>query len=97
MPLEPGDPDAALLLSAEGELDLARAARRLAVLHGLPPREAQLAAAMAAGQSIAEAGAAMGLTLETARNYSKRIYARLGVSGQPALCAKVWRGVAMLP
>ncbi len=54
-------------------------------LFSLPPREAELAIALADGHSIAEAAQAMGLTLETARNYSKRLYAQLGVRGQTEL------------
>ncbi|HKX79670.1 MAG TPA: helix-turn-helix transcriptional regulator [Novosphingobium sp.] len=61
--------------SAEGAL-------RFATLFGLAPREAELAVALAQGHSIADAGHQLGLTLETARNYSKRIYSKLGVRGQ---------------
>ena len=60
-------------------------AGRIAALFALPPREAQLAALIADGGSIADGAAALGITLETARNYSKRIFARLGVHGQTEL------------
>ncbi len=60
-------------------------APRLAELYSLPRREAELAVALSDGQSIAEAAEAMGLTLETARNYSKKLYSRLGVRGQAEL------------
>lgn len=68
----------------------------LGALHGLPPREAELALSLAQGRSIAEAAQAMGLTLETARNYSKRIYAKLGVSGHPQLVHKLHEGAALM-
>lgn len=61
----------------------------LAQLYDLPAREAELAIALADGLSIAEAAARMGLTLETARNYSKRLYAKLDVSGQAQLVRRV--------
>ena len=67
-------------------------AGHLAMLHGLPRREAELAVALSDGQSIAEAAQAMGLTLETARNYSKRLYAQLGVRGQTGLVRLVSSG-----
>jgi DNA-binding CsgD family transcriptional regulator len=73
-----------------------RRADRFARLHDLPPREAQLAVALADGQSLAEAGMAMGLTIETTRNYSKRLYARLGVRGQAELVRMVLESAAAL-
>jgi DNA-binding CsgD family transcriptional regulator len=69
---------------------------RLAALFDLPPREAQLAIALNEGRSIAEAAETMGLTLETARNYSKRLYAKLGVRGQPELVRLVCDSVAVM-
>ncbi|MFD2136325.1 helix-turn-helix transcriptional regulator [Novosphingobium resinovorum] len=60
------------------------------------PREAQLAIALNEGQSIAEAAENMGLTLETARNYSKRLYAKLGVRGQAELVRLVSDSVAVM-
>ncbi|MBN8850172.1 MULTISPECIES: LuxR family transcriptional regulator [unclassified Sphingomonas] len=65
-------------------------------LHGLTRGEARLAAAIADGASIAEAAAATGLTIETARNYSKRIYAKTGVRGQGELVRLLCTGVAAL-
>ncbi len=69
---------------------------RLARLFDLPPREAELAIALADGLSIAEAAEAMGLTIETARNYSKRLYAKLGVRGQAELVRLVYESSAVL-
>lgn len=74
----------------------AESVERLARLFDLPPREAALAIALNEGQSIAEAAASMGLTLETARNYSKRLYAKLGVRGQPELVRLVCDSVAVM-
>lgn len=71
-------------------------AQRLARLFDLPPREAELAIALNEGLSIAEAAERMGLTLETARNYSKRLYAKLGVRGQPELVRLVCDSVAVM-
>jgi DNA-binding CsgD family transcriptional regulator len=71
-------------------------AERLAQLFGLPPREAELAIALNEGLSIAEAASRMGLTLETARNYSKRLYAKLGVRGLPELVRLVCDSVAVM-
>jgi DNA-binding CsgD family transcriptional regulator len=65
----------------------------LASLFGLTRSEASLATRIAGGESLAEAADAMQLTIETARNYSKRIYAKTGVRGQAELVRLVLEGV----
>lgn len=74
----------------------AASVERLARLFDLPAREAELAIALNEGLSIAEAAERMGLTLETARNYSKRVYAKLGVRGQAELVRLVCDSVAVM-
>lgn len=74
----------------------AESVERLARLFDLPLREAELAVALNEGLSIAEAAGRMGLTLETARNYSKRLYAKLGVRGQAELVRLVSDSVAVM-
>lgn len=69
---------------------------QLVDLFALTPSEARLAWAMAQGQSIADAAAAQGLTVETARNYSKKIYAKTGASGQVDLVRHILTGVLAL-
>lgn len=71
-------------------------AEALARLHEIPRREAELALLVSEGRTIAEAAGEMGLTVETARNYSKQLYARLGVRGQAELTTLVCTGGAML-
>lgn len=68
----------------------------LSRLYGLPRREAQLAIQLADGLSLAEAASVMGLTIETTRNYSKRLFATLGVRGQPGLVRAVHESCAVL-
>lgn len=68
----------------------------LAQLSGLSRREAELALRLSAGRSLAEVAQDMGLTLETARNYSKRIYAQLNLRGQGELVAYVLESGARL-
>lgn len=58
---------------------------QLADLFGLLPSEARLAWELAQGTSIADSAKTLGLTLETARNYSKKIYAKTGARGQAEL------------
>lgn len=65
-------------------------------LFDLPPREAELAIALCDGLSIASAAEAMGLTIETARNYSKRVYAKLDVAGQAQLVRLIHQSSAIL-
>lgn len=72
------------------------AARVLAAQYGLSANEAALAEALARGETIVEAGAHLRLTSETARNYSKRIYAKTGARGQADLVRMVLTGLAPL-
>jgi DNA-binding CsgD family transcriptional regulator len=77
--------------------EAARAAiRTLAARHGLSANEAALAHALSQGERLAEAGARLNLTVETARNYSKRIYAKTGARGQADLVRIVLTGLAPL-
>ena len=63
---------------------------------GLSGGEAALAVGLSRGLSLVEAGAAVNLTPETARNYSKRIYAKTGAAGQADLVRMVLTGLAPL-
>jgi len=58
---------------------------QLVSLFGLLPSEARLAWQLAQGTPIIEAAAMVGITEETARSYSKKIYAKTGARGQPEL------------
>ena len=69
---------------------------QLVDLFGLLPSEARLAWLLAQATSIAEAAAALGLTIETARNYSKKIYAKTGARGQADLVRIVMTSVLAL-
>lgn len=82
------------LISAKDGGDPAGRAAILATLHGLAPSEARFAATIAAGASLTTAAAALGLTIETARNYSKRVYAKTRTSGQVDLVRMVSDSVA---
>ena len=59
----------------------------------LIPSEARLALALSRGMSIAEAARELGLTVESARTYSKRIYAKTGARGQADLVRFIHRSV----
>lgn len=63
---------------------------------GLSNREAALAEAISRGASIIDAGKALKLTRETARNYSKRIYAKTGTNGQADLVRLMLSGLVVL-
>jgi DNA-binding CsgD family transcriptional regulator len=80
----------------EGGMAARDPVRALVELHGLSEREAQLAWALCEGDSIADAAGTLGLTIETARNYSKRIYAKVGARGQADLVRILLTGVAAL-
>jgi hypothetical protein len=69
---------------------------QLVDLFALTPSEARLAWAMAQGLSIADCAAELGLTVETARNYSKKIYAKTGARGQSDLVRHILTSVLAL-
>lgn len=58
---------------------------QIAELFGLLPSEARLAFALSRGMTITEAAAHLGLSEQTARSYSKAIYAKMGARGQSDL------------
>lgn len=58
---------------------------QLVDLFGLLPSEARLAWMLGQAKSIAEGAEALGITVETARNYSKKIYAKTGARGHAEL------------
>lgn len=62
---------------------------QLAIALGLTRAESRLAARLADGDSLAEAADHLGWSIETTRSTSKQIYARLGLSGQPALIRRL--------
>lgn len=68
----------------------------IAHLLAIPRAEARLAHALGEGATLAQAAARLGLSIETARNYSKRIYAATGLSGQAALIRRLWAGALPL-
>lgn len=65
-------------------------------LFGLTPKESLLAIALSRGLSIREAASGLGLTESSAREYSKRIYAKTGTRGQADLVRLILTSVAML-
>ena len=65
-------------------------------LFGLTRQEARLAIALSHGRSIAQSSKDLGLTLETMRLYSKRIYAKTGTTGQADLVRLVLASVVAL-
>lgn len=72
------------------------APERLAQELGLALPEARLARALGQGASLREAAVAQGVTIETARYYSKQIFAKTGARGQPDLIRRLWTGAVML-
>ncbi len=66
---------------------------QLVELFGLLPSEARLAWAIAQGLTISEAAEQLGLTVETARSYSKKIYSKTGARGQAELVRNILTSV----
>ncbi|HZV08370.1 MAG TPA: hypothetical protein VFF94_01385, partial [Novosphingobium sp.] len=65
-------------------------------IYGLSANEATLACLLAGGATLADAARQIGLTEESARTYSKRIFAKTGTSRQPALVSLLLRSIATL-
>ncbi len=63
---------------------------------GLALPEARLARALGQGATLRDAAAMQGVTIETARYYSKQIFAKIGARGQPDLIRRLWTGAVML-
>jgi DNA-binding CsgD family transcriptional regulator len=73
-----------------------RRAEHFAKLYDLPQREAELAILLADGLSLTEASQALALTIETTRNYSKRLFAKLHARGQAELVRAVYESCVVL-
>jgi len=92
---EPSARPAVIGVLRDASREPARSAiRTLAARHGLSANEAALAHALSLGESLADAGARLHLTEATARNYSKRIYAKTGARGQADLVRIVLTGLS---
>ncbi|MEO9913103.1 helix-turn-helix transcriptional regulator [Parasphingorhabdus sp.] len=70
--------------------------QHLANLFGLSLQEARLAVHISRGVTIREAAMLLGLTLETTRLYSKRIYAKTGTRGQADLVRLILASIVAL-
>ncbi|MET0371393.1 MAG: hypothetical protein ABW039_08465 [Sphingobium sp.] len=90
-------PVAALYLAGRSTKDVTEErARALQELFGLTKREADLAALLVSGASLAGAAQQMQITEQTARFYSKKIYSKTSTLGQGDLIRAVLTSVAML-
>jgi DNA-binding NarL/FixJ family response regulator len=69
---------------------------QLTQLFDLLPSEARLALALGRGMSITEAAKELNLTVESARTYSKKIYAKMGARGHADLVLFVHRSVLQI-
>lgn len=76
--------------------DALKGGRYLPTLFRLSRSEAALAALLSEGVSLADAATELGLTIETARNYSKRVYVKTGARGQADLVRIVLGGMSMV-
>jgi len=95
-PLVASTMPASLQLSRHARPPGQAAAAVLAKQFALTTGEARLAVHLAAGASLHDAAAALGLTIETARTYSKRLFVKTGTHGQPDLVRLVLSSVVVL-
>ena len=94
-PLGERGPIAAIFVT-DPEVPLDSHEQPLRELYALTPGEARLASCLLQGKSVEESAAAMGITLNTARAYLKRIYNKTGVRRQPELMRLLLLGLPRL-
>ena len=95
-PVEPPAPNAMLLIVRAPPPEHGAQIELLTQQFKLTPTEAKLALLLARNLSIAEAAAALDLTVDTARNYSKRLYFKTATRGLSELVRRVLLSVAIL-
>lgn len=83
----------AIVYLSGGRPSQAGGREQLAELFGLLPSEARLAWALAGGLTLREAAEQLGITVETARHYSKTIFAKTGARRQAELIRGIVTGV----
>ncbi|HXK23887.1 MAG TPA: hypothetical protein VMS55_14540 [Myxococcota bacterium] len=88
---------AAVMVMSDPEAAPEPAAETLSRLFGLTPAVAKLAAAVAAGRTIAEHAEEARITQGTARWHLKELFARTGTSRQAELVRLLLGGIAQLP
>ena len=93
---EPGPIAAIFVTDPDLPLPSSHHQQQLRELYSLTPGEARLASWLLQGKSVEEAAAAMGVTLNTARAYLKRIYQKTGVRRQPELMRLLLLGLPRL-
>ncbi|WP_373097581.1 helix-turn-helix transcriptional regulator [Zhongshania sp.] len=69
---------------------------QLIQLFDLLPSEARLALALGRGMNITDAAQALSLTVESARTYSKKIYAKMGARGHSDLVLFIQRSILQI-
>lgn len=74
----------------------ARSVQRISSLFDLTRQEATLSLLLAFGASLVEAATKMDIGESAARNYSKKIYSKMGISGQADLVRVMLRSLAFL-
>jgi DNA-binding CsgD family transcriptional regulator/PAS domain-containing protein len=87
---------AAVMVVSDPEAAPEPAAETLSRLFGLTPAVARLAAALAAGRTLAEHAEAAGITQGTSRWHLKELFARTGTSRQAELVRLLLGGIAQL-
>lgn len=95
LPFPDGGTDASLALFRTEAKAIDRVAA-FATAFGLTVAEARMGAAIAAGASITEAAIGLNITEQTARYYTKRLFAATGTRGQPDLVRLFWTSIAAL-
>jgi DNA-binding CsgD family transcriptional regulator len=90
-----GETTRAILLLTDLEAQPELPESRLMLLFGLTPAEARLAARLGTGATLEEAAEALQVSLGTARNQLKAVFAKTQTNRQAELIALLWRASDM--
>lgn len=86
-----GNEGSRIVLIDDPDRETAASVDRVALEHGLTGREAALAWALGSGLSLDAAAVTMGITVGTARQYLKSVFAKTGVHRQVELVERILR------
>lgn len=91
-----GRREGAILFLGDSSGDAAPSVERLAAIYDLTRSEAEVAAKIIAGTSIAEAAQAQGISENTAKTHLKAVYGKIGISRQSQLVRRVMTDIGGL-
>jgi DNA-binding CsgD family transcriptional regulator len=91
-----GRREGAILFVGHSTMEARPSAARIAAIYGLTVAEAEIAASIVSGASVASAALARGITGNTAKTHLKSVYEKMGINRQSQLVRRVMADVGGL-